>query len=92
MIDVRIVQGLGHGLDESAVAAAKRWKFNPATRCGKASRVEVCRHHAVPARRLMVRQNLAIAALGALAILSSAPAGVRADRAHPTRRRPVNRS
>lgn len=33
--DVRVVQGLGHGLDESAVAAAKRWKFNPATRCGK---------------------------------------------------------
>ena len=30
-----IASGLGHGLDESAVAAAKRMKFSAATRCGK---------------------------------------------------------
>ncbi len=32
----QVVSGLGHGLDESAVAAAKRMSFNAATRCGKA--------------------------------------------------------
>lgn len=30
-----VVSGLGHGLDESAIAAAKRMTFNAATRCGK---------------------------------------------------------
>jgi len=34
--DVAIVSGLGHGLDESAIAAARRMTFSPATRCGKA--------------------------------------------------------
>ncbi len=32
----QVVSGLGHGLDESAIAAAKRMSFNAATRCGKA--------------------------------------------------------
>jgi protein TonB len=32
----RVVSGLGHGLDESAMEAAKRMSFNPATRCGSA--------------------------------------------------------
>lgn len=32
----RVVSGLGHGLDESAMEAAKRMAFNPATRCGTA--------------------------------------------------------
>lgn len=32
--DVRVLQGLGHGLDERAVAAVRRWKFSPATRRG----------------------------------------------------------
>jgi protein TonB len=33
--DAKVTKGLGHGLDENAVATAKRWKFSPATRCGK---------------------------------------------------------
>jgi len=32
---VSVLTGLGHGLDEAALAAAKRAKFKPATRCGK---------------------------------------------------------
>ena len=32
----RVVSGLGHGLDESAIDAAKRMSFNAATRCGTA--------------------------------------------------------
>ncbi len=31
----RVLQGLGYGLDESAIAAAKQMTFEPATRCGK---------------------------------------------------------
>jgi len=30
-----VVSGLGHGLDESMIAAVKRMTFTPATRCGK---------------------------------------------------------
>jgi protein TonB len=30
-----VMSGLGYGLDEAAVAAAKRMKFNPGTRCGR---------------------------------------------------------
>jgi len=33
--NVRVIQGIGHGLDEAALAAAKRTRFRPATRCGK---------------------------------------------------------
>jgi protein TonB len=33
--DIKIVSGLGHGLDESAIAAARRMSFSAATRCGK---------------------------------------------------------
>ena len=36
VLGTQIVSGLGHGLDESAVAAAKRMTFSAATRCGKA--------------------------------------------------------
>jgi protein TonB len=35
VIDAKVLQGLGHGLDQAALAAAKRWKFSPAMRCGK---------------------------------------------------------
>ena len=34
---VRVLQGLGYGLDESALAAARALTFEPATRCGKPS-------------------------------------------------------
>jgi len=36
VVDTKLVSGLGHGLDEAALAAAKRMSFSPATRCGKA--------------------------------------------------------
>jgi protein TonB len=32
----RVVEGLGHGLDEAAIEAARTYRFEPATRCGKA--------------------------------------------------------
>ncbi len=35
VVAVRVVQGLGHGLDEAAVAAARAMTFEPAVRCGK---------------------------------------------------------
>ncbi len=35
VVEVKIVKGLGYGLDEAAVAAAKQWTFKPATKCGK---------------------------------------------------------
>lgn len=31
----RLLSGLGHGLDEAALASAKQASFSPATRCGK---------------------------------------------------------
>jgi protein TonB len=38
VVSVRVISGLGHGLDEAAVAAAQRATFQPATRCGKPAR------------------------------------------------------
>ena len=35
VVDVRLIAGLGHGLDEAALAAARRSTFEPAMRCGK---------------------------------------------------------
>ena len=35
VIDVKLMAGLGHGLDEAALAAARRATFEPAQRCGK---------------------------------------------------------
>lgn len=35
VIAAKVVKGLGHGLDETSLAAAKRTHFQPATRCGK---------------------------------------------------------
>jgi protein TonB len=37
IVSVRILQGLGHGLDEAALAAARSARFEPAVRCGKPS-------------------------------------------------------
>lgn len=34
--DARIVDGLGYGLDEAALAAARRLRFSPAQRCSRA--------------------------------------------------------
>lgn len=36
VIDVEVVKSIGPLIDEPAVAALKRWTFQPATRCGKA--------------------------------------------------------
>ncbi len=33
--EAKVLQGLGHGLDESAIQTVKRWRFRPATLCGK---------------------------------------------------------
>ncbi len=35
VVSVKVLRGLGFGLDEAAAAAAKQWTFAPATRCGK---------------------------------------------------------
>lgn len=35
VVDVKLLQGLGYGLDEAALAAARRAEFEPAVRCGK---------------------------------------------------------
>jgi protein TonB len=35
VIAAKVVKGLGHGLDEASLDAAKRTHFQPATRCGK---------------------------------------------------------
>jgi protein TonB len=38
---VRVLQGLGYGLDERAIAAVRQWRFSPATRRGAAVSVMV---------------------------------------------------
>jgi periplasmic protein TonB len=35
VVDVKLIAGLGHGLDEAALAAARRATFEAAVRCGK---------------------------------------------------------
>jgi protein TonB len=37
VIQARVLKGLGHGLDEAALAAVKKMTFAPGTRCGKPS-------------------------------------------------------
>jgi protein TonB len=34
--DVRVLQGLGSGLDQRAIAAVRQWRFTPARRRGAA--------------------------------------------------------
>ncbi len=38
VIDVKLIQGLGHGLDEAALQAARNATFEPALHCGKPTR------------------------------------------------------
>jgi protein TonB len=38
VVDVKLLQGLGHGLDEAALSAARSATFEPALRCGKPTR------------------------------------------------------
>jgi TonB family protein len=40
-VQVRVVQSQGYGLDEKAVEAVSKWKFEPATKDGKPVSVEV---------------------------------------------------
>jgi protein TonB len=35
VVAVRVLSGLGHGLDEAAIAAARQFHFAPATRCNR---------------------------------------------------------
>jgi len=35
VVDVKLIAGLGHGLDEAALSAARRATFEPALHCGK---------------------------------------------------------
>jgi len=37
--DIKVLRGLGHGFDETAVAAVRQWRFRPATRYGKPIKV-----------------------------------------------------
>jgi protein TonB len=37
VVSARVLQGLGHGLDEAALAAARAMTFEPAVRCGRPS-------------------------------------------------------
>jgi protein TonB len=38
VVEVRVLQGLGHGLDEAALSAARSATFTPAQRCGRPAR------------------------------------------------------
>jgi len=39
--DIRIVRGLGYGLDTKAIEAVKQWRFQPALKDGKAVNVQI---------------------------------------------------
>jgi TonB family protein len=38
---IRVTRGAGHGLDEKAIQAVRRWTFKPATKDGKPVSVEI---------------------------------------------------
>ncbi|MDR3765081.1 MAG: energy transducer TonB [Acidobacteriota bacterium] len=35
VVDAKVVKGIGHGLDENAVAAVKEWRYSPAEKDGE---------------------------------------------------------
>jgi len=39
--DIRVVHGLGHGLDAKAIDAVKQWRFQPATKDGRPVNVQI---------------------------------------------------
>jgi len=39
--DIRVVRGLGHGLDQKALEAVRQWRFQPAMKDGKPVNVEI---------------------------------------------------
>ncbi len=39
-INERVVRGIGYGLDQKAIEAVKKWKFDPGRKDGKPVRVQ----------------------------------------------------
>jgi len=39
--DIRVVRGLGSGLDAKAIEAVERWRFDPAKKDGKPVNVQI---------------------------------------------------
>jgi protein TonB len=39
--DIRVIHGLGHGLDAKAIDAVKQWRFQPATKDGRPVNVQI---------------------------------------------------
>jgi TonB family protein len=39
--NIRVVRGLGHGLDAKAVAAVKQWRFKPSMKDGHPVNVQI---------------------------------------------------
>jgi TonB family protein len=41
IVESRVVRGLGHGLDQNALLALRRWRFEPGTRAGRPEAMDV---------------------------------------------------